>query len=95
MDTTVTPVGTQYLFKMLHEYVSDNQELKRRYQCYGELTENQALREELQLKMSGLGDGSVGIADLVYGDKLEKPKHYKSKIRNGLQYFYFGKKKRS
>lgn len=76
LDTTVTPLGTQYLFKQLRTYKLGPEQLKERYQLYERLKSDRTLREELQLKLSFLGkDDNSGIADSVFGDIPRKPRY--------------------
>lgn len=69
LDTTVTPLGSQYLFASLRTYVDDPQELAARYTCADMLRKNAALRENILLALAALSDdGHADIAEFVFGD---------------------------
>ena len=77
LDSTETPLGSQSLFRTLREYVDDPSELTQRYDAYGVLRSNAPLREEIQLRLVSLqADSNAGIADAVFGQPPEKPKHH-------------------
>jgi hypothetical protein len=76
LDSTVTPLGGQYLYKQLRKYELDADVMSRRCESYDELRTNQALREELQLILVGLeADSAAYIADAVLGPPLDTPKY--------------------
>ena len=76
LDTTVTPLGSQYLFKQMRTYNADPNDLKKQYQAYERLRADDALREELQLKLAFLSkDEYECIADSVYGNFPQKPRY--------------------
>jgi hypothetical protein len=69
LDTTTTPLGRQYLFSMMRNYVEDSSELADRYACSAMLQTNAPLRESIQLALTALADDSnADIADFVFGD---------------------------
>ncbi|MFC5441079.1 MutS-related protein [Rhodanobacter ginsenosidimutans] len=78
LDTTATPLGSQYLFASLRTYVDDPQELAARYTCADMLQKNAALRENILLALAALSDdGLADIAEFVFGDPprtVEYPK---------------------
>ena len=77
LDTTVTPVGSQSLFKRLRVYTDDPDELSEQYNVYDELRADAELREEIQLKLAFLRDDSnASIVDYVFGLPPEKPKYH-------------------
>lgn len=68
MDTTVTPLGSQVLFRRLREYVRDPGELAARHALYGQLRTDAALRERLQLGLTPLQDDSHAyLAGFLFG----------------------------
>jgi hypothetical protein len=76
MDSTVTPLGSQWLYRKLREYVNEPHELKEQYAIYDELRSDGLLREEIQLKLAGLQDEShADIAGLLLDDAPEALKH--------------------
>ena len=69
LDTTITPLGRQYLFSMMHTYIDDPSELAERQACARMLRSDVALRESIQLKLATLmDDGYADIADCVFGE---------------------------
>jgi MutS domain V len=76
LDTTVTPVGSQFLYKQMRTYNLDQNNLKKLHQVYERLRVDGVLREALQLKLAPLGkDEYECIAESVYGDYLRTPRH--------------------
>jgi hypothetical protein len=68
LDTTVTPIGSQYLYKQLRTYSDETCEL---------LKDDQPLREEIQVTLAHLRDDAhADIADLLFGPPPQKPKHH-------------------
>ena len=75
-DSTVTPLGTQMLYRMMRHYVEDESELADQYRMYQNFQANAPLREEVQLKLAALeGDSNAGIADFVFGELPGKAKY--------------------
>jgi predicted ATPase len=73
IDTTITPIGRQYLFAYLRTYEFDQEEQDRRRQAYEVLGSNQALREKIQLTLKPLAvDSAAYMADLFLGPEPEK-----------------------
>lgn len=76
LDSTVTPLGSQWLYRKLREYVHDPRELKEQYALYDELRSDGPLREEIQLKLAGLQDEAhADIAGLLLDDSPEALKY--------------------
>lgn len=77
LDTTVTPIGSQYLYRQLRTYTDDAEELSRTYQTCELLKHDQSLREDIQVTLAPLRDDShAQIADLLFGPPPQKPKHH-------------------
>lgn len=77
LDTALTPVGSQSLFRRLRICTDDTNELAEQYRVYDSLLADSALREEIQLKLAFLRDDSnAGIADYVFGEPPKKPKYH-------------------
>jgi DNA mismatch repair ATPase MutS len=77
LDTTVTPIGSQYLYKQLRTYNDDAEELSRTYQTCELLKNDQPLREEIQVTLAHLRDDAhAEVADLLFGPPPQKPKHH-------------------
>jgi DNA mismatch repair ATPase MutS len=73
IDTTVTPIGRQYLFHQLRTYNFDKEELDRRYRAYEVLGSDRELREDFQLALKALDIDSVAyMANLLLGPEPEK-----------------------
>jgi DNA mismatch repair ATPase MutS len=77
LDTTLTRVGSQYLFGKLRTYAADANELAERYRLYDTLRRNAALREEIQLKLAHLReDSNADIADYLFGVPPTTQRHF-------------------
>jgi len=73
LDTTITPIGRQYLFNQLRTYQFEKGELNRRYRAYEVLATDHELRENIQLALKHLEmDSAAYIADLLLGPEPEK-----------------------
>jgi hypothetical protein len=77
MDTTVTPLGGQVLFRRLRTYVTSSDALSERYSVYETLRTDKRLREEIQLRLTPLrADSNADIADYIFGQPPEKPGYH-------------------
>jgi hypothetical protein len=75
MDSTVTPVGSQVLYRRMREY-GDAATLAANYAVCAELRSNAALREALQRRLLPLQDESSNrIVDFVFGKLPPAPRH--------------------
>ena len=73
LDTTITPIGRQYLFNQLRTYDFDKDELKRRFRAYEVFGAEHQQRENIQLALKHLEmDSAAYIADLLLGPEPEK-----------------------
>jgi hypothetical protein len=78
LNTTITPIGRQYLYKQLRRYEYSAEILFQRTQAYEVLRTDNLLRESLQLALKPLeSDSTANIADALLGPPPEKPKHDK------------------
>jgi hypothetical protein len=78
LNTTITPIGRQYLYKQLRRYEYSAQILSQRTRAYEVLRDDNLLRENLQLALKPLeSDSTANIADALLGPPPEKPKRYK------------------
>jgi hypothetical protein len=76
MDSTVTPVGSQVLYRRMREYSGDAATLAANYAACAELRSNAALREALQRRLLPLKDESNNrIVDFVFGKLPPAPRH--------------------
>lgn len=74
LDTTVTPLGSQALHRLLREYVDDPAELAARHALHQRLRDDAPLRERLQsvlLRLSAPVHGHV--ADILFGERPAPP----------------------
>ncbi|HET6546274.1 MAG TPA: hypothetical protein VFG55_05955 [Rhodanobacteraceae bacterium] len=68
IDSTVTPVGSQVLYRQMREYADDTEELAARYAAYRELQANVTLREKLQRALLPLREEDhARIAAFIFG----------------------------
>jgi len=75
LDSTITPVGGQTLFRMMRGYVDDEGELEDRFRMYQALRSDASLREAIQLGLTALeADSNADIADFVFGELPAKPR---------------------
>lgn len=76
LDSTVTPLGSQSLYRTLREYIEEPSALRQKYAVYDELRSNASLREEIQLKLAALQHEShANIAGLLFDDAPDRLKH--------------------
>ena len=76
MDSTISPVGSQVLFRQMREYATDAGTLAEKYAAYAQLQSNAALRETLQRKLLPLQDEHhARIADFIFGTLPPPLKH--------------------
>jgi hypothetical protein len=76
IDTTITPMGRQYLFSMMRSYAEGSVELGDRQTCAEMLRTNDALRENIQLALTKLADDShADMADFIFGDPPRAVSH--------------------
>lgn len=68
IDTTVTRLGSQYLYRLLRTYDFDADSIARRCATYDALAADTELREGLQLALSGLqSDSAARIVEVIHG----------------------------
>jgi MutS domain V len=68
IDTTISPLGRQYLFDLLRVYEYRTSELHRRFRTYEILQSDPQLREDIQVALMPLAvDGVSFVADLLLG----------------------------
>ena len=76
MDTTVTHIGSQCLFRQMRTYPDDSRLLAENYESYETIRENASLREAIQLKLTYLqSDASASIIDCILARPLANLKH--------------------
>jgi hypothetical protein len=76
LNSTITPIGRQYLYKQLRRYEFDDNTSRRRMSDYQTLISNSLLREQLQLALKPLEvDATANIADMILGPPPEKPRY--------------------
>ncbi|HEX4023457.1 MAG TPA: hypothetical protein VHX52_01945 [Steroidobacteraceae bacterium] len=75
LNTTISPLGGQLLYRQMRSYKFDAQQLPRRYQAYRILQADRALREQLQLILAALEIPSAAyIIGALLGPRPVKPK---------------------
>ncbi len=76
MDTTITPIGSQVLYRQLRTYIVSKSELDDRHRGYDWLRRNPQQREAIQLKLIPLRRRTsvADIAESVFGGPLSKPR---------------------
>ena len=68
LDTTETPLGSQYLYHQLRTYVESRETLAERLATCEALRSEAALREEIQLRLARLdGDANAQLAGFLFG----------------------------
>lgn len=76
MDSTVTPVGSQVLYRQLRTCVDDAAELAKRHALYVRLQSDAGLRDTLQGKLIPLKDEhNARIAHFLFGELPPALKH--------------------
>ena len=77
MDRTVSPIGSQYLYHMLHKYEFDRDKLKKRFNIYQFYINNQDYRESIQVILKNLERrNAYYLSDLLFNKIPDRPKHY-------------------
>lgn len=67
LDSTESPIGSQYLYRRLRTYVDSQQELAQYHADCQMIRANAAMREEIQLQLSGLKDeANDQLADAIF-----------------------------
>jgi hypothetical protein len=73
IDTTISPIGRQYLFDLLRVYEYQSSEQDRRFRTYEILKADPQLREDIQVTLMPLAvDGVSYVADLMLGPEPAK-----------------------
>ncbi|HTX23842.1 MAG TPA: hypothetical protein VMD03_04235 [Steroidobacteraceae bacterium] len=76
LDSTITPLGSQVLFKKLRSYVDDSADLADDYRGYETLRRDPGLREAVQLMLARIRtDSHATIADYIFGEPPVKPRY--------------------
>jgi hypothetical protein len=69
IDTTISPIGRQYLFDQLRVCEYEKSELDRRFRTYDILQSDPALREDIQVSLKPMEvDAASHISDLLLGE---------------------------
>jgi len=77
VDRTISGVGQQFLYHLLHKYEQNYDKLNHRYLLINNLMSNQQLRENVQLKLFSLRDySSYYISYILLSDTLPNTKYY-------------------
>ncbi len=68
LDSTESPLGSQYLFRRLRTYVESSSDLAQYHACCEILRSGSVMREEIQLRLSALQDEpNARLADTIFG----------------------------
>jgi len=77
LNTTISPVGGQCLYKQMRMYVADTERLRQRYETSQTLRIDAELRERLQLILLRLGaDSAAFMTEILHGRTPAKPRLY-------------------
>jgi hypothetical protein len=75
VDSTLTPLGSQSLYRKLRIYREDSGELEKSYAAYQALRQDTALREPLQLALWPLRkDSNALICETLFGEPAPDPR---------------------
>jgi hypothetical protein len=75
LDTTITRLGSQFLFRQLRTYPADAQATDAAHETFRALRESPVLREQIQLLLTQLqADSCTDIVDSLFGAPLENVK---------------------
>ncbi len=78
INTTVSPIGGQCLYKQMRKYVADGEELRQRYETCQVLRIDADLRERLQLILSRLeADSTAHMTEILHGPPPVKAPHHR------------------
>lgn len=77
LNTTITPIGRQFLYKQLRTYEYDVEIFSQRHEAYRVLGTDSSLREKLQLILKQLEmDATAHIVDALLGPPPEQPRRH-------------------
>ncbi len=75
LDRTISGVGQQFLFHILHKYEQEEEVLKKRIQLANIFRKDKKLRESIQLPLLSLNEvGVYFISNIIYGNFPKRPK---------------------
>jgi len=74
LDSTLTRLGSQYLYRKLRSYRDDLSELENDYAAYQVLRRDAAVREQLQLSMWPLRGDEARICESLFGPLPPNPR---------------------
>lgn len=75
VDSTLTPLGSQYLYRKLRMYRTDSSKLENDYAAYQTLRRDTVLRERLQLSLWPLRkDSNALICENLFGESPPDPR---------------------
>ena len=77
MDRTLSPIGQQYLYHLLHKYEQSEAVLKKRFQSISLLKNNPLVRETIQTELLNLHDNkNYFISSLITGELPARNKYF-------------------
>ncbi len=78
VDTCISPIGKQVLYRTLRSYQSDVSTLSDNYDVIEVFRDNKELREAVQIEIYPLRHYAMGgVTNLLFDDLPEKPRHYR------------------
>jgi MutS domain V len=78
LNSTVSPIGGQYLYRELRRYEPDPAALRQKYQICTALRDRRDLREQLQLTLTALeAESSAEIVDVLFGAPPQRLKYHR------------------
>ena len=76
LDSTVTRIGSQSLYRWLRTYQDDDAAARAQYAAFQTLRTDRPLRESIQLILAGLqADSAAHLCDHIFGEPLSSLKH--------------------
>lgn len=77
LDTCISPMGQQTLYRMLREYQTDTEKLATNFGVVEAVQSHDELRESLQLELHAIKDPHLYLlTNMLFDDLPEKPKHH-------------------
>ncbi len=77
MDRNISPIGSQYLYHILHVYEENLAALDHSFQLYNYFLDNQEIREKILVKLCKLRHNNANfIPTLIFKEIPQRPKFY-------------------
>ena len=76
LDTTITRIGSQCLFRQMRTYAREPAQAQALYETFQALRRDRDLRERIQLTLMSLNaDSAARVVETLYEPRIEGPKH--------------------